>query len=69
MKEIGKITQFNGRYGIIMDQQDEVEFCIQDVLYFEVSVGDIVFFRKEWREPDLFLARYICLYQRKRKEE
>lgn len=68
MRAIGKIIQFDGRYGIIVDQDEEVEFQIQDVLYSPVQVGDLVFFRKERREPDLILARYISIYQKEKGE-
>ena len=59
MKKIGKIYEFNGRVGTIINDDEEISFSIKDVYNKDVKEGDIVIYREETREPDIKIARNI----------
>ncbi len=61
MKLIGKINEYNGKYGTIITQNNEfVDFDFKDVSFNQnVSIGDIVEFRLETKFPNIKIARNI----------
>ncbi len=61
MKLIGKINEYNGKYGTIITQDNEfVDFDFKDVSFNQnVSIGDIVEFRLEVKFPNIKIARNI----------
>lgn len=63
MKLIGKINEYNGKYGTIITQADEfVDFDFKDISFNQnVNVGDIVEFRLEVRFPNIKIARNITV--------
>ncbi len=67
MKKIGRIIKYNGIFGRIAEaeENDFVDFSKKDVRNQPVQVGDIVIYRKEEREPNLKLARYVKVYSSK----
>lgn len=68
MQSIGKIINYDGTFGTIQDQQDQIEFSKNDVLDNHIMIGDIVLFRKEKRDPNLILARYITVLKQKKEK-
>ena len=61
MKLIGKINEYNGKYGTIITQNNEfVDFDFKDVSFNQnVSIGDTVEFRLETKFPNIKIARNI----------
>lgn len=60
MKIIGKIIHYNGKYGTIVTEKDEIDFSKKDIsLNQEVSVGDLVEFRLENKSSNIKIARNI----------
>ena len=61
MKVIGKINEYNGKYGTIMTQDNEfIDFDFEDISFNQnVNVGDIVEFRLEVKFPNIKIARNI----------
>lgn len=61
MKLIGKINEYNGKYGTIMTQDKEfIDFDFKDISFNKnVNIGDIVEFRLEVKFPNIKLARNI----------
>ena len=63
MKLIGKISDYNGKYGTIITQDNEfVDFDFKDISFNQnVNVGDVVEFRLEVRFPNIKIARNITV--------
>lgn len=60
MKKIGVVTKYNGNYGLIITEDEIVDFSIDDLSFKEeISNGDLVEFRMETKSADLKLARNI----------
>lgn len=60
MKKIGVVTKYNGNYGLIITEDEIVDFSIDDLSFKEeISSGDLVEFRMETKSADLKLARNI----------
>lgn len=60
MKKIGVVTKYNGNYGLIITEDEIVDFSIEDLSFKEeISNGDLVEFRMETKSADLKLARNI----------
>ncbi len=60
MKKIGVVTKYNGNYGLIITEDEIVDFSIEDLSFKEeISNGDLVEFRMENKSADLKLARNI----------
>lgn len=69
MKKTGKITSFDGRYGLINNQTEEFNFHISDFSPTEkednVQLGEYVEFRAEYREFNVKRAKNIKVLQKK----
>lgn len=60
MKSIGIIKDYNGKYGIIVTENDLIDFSSKDISFNQkLHIGDIVEFRIEERFPNIKLARNI----------
>ncbi|MBQ9318686.1 MAG: hypothetical protein IJR82_03565 [Bacilli bacterium] len=61
MKLIGKITTYNGKYGTIITQDNElIDFDFKDISFNQnINEGDIVEFRLEIKFPNIKIARNI----------
>lgn len=61
MKLIGKITTYNGKYGTITTQDNEViDFDFKDISFNQnINEGDTVEFRLEVQFSDIKIARNI----------
>ena len=59
MKKVGKVLNYDGRFGTIISSGDKVSFSKEDLTSESVEKGDIVEYRLEEREPDLKIARFI----------
>lgn len=74
MKKVGKIITYDGRFGQIVDDVEQVDFSNVDFSYQEnPAVGDYVVFRKETKKEGISLARNIKVlknssHQKMRKE-
>lgn len=68
MKQIGKIRNFNGRYGFIETENSIVDFSHKDISFNEkIKEGSIVEFRVEEKSKCLKLARNIHKLDKKNK--
>lgn len=63
MKKIGKIDSYNGKYGtIVTDNNEIIDFDFKDISFKQkLNVGDIVEFRLETKFPNIKLARNITI--------
>ncbi len=63
MKLIGKIDTYNGRYGTIVTQDNQVvDFDYKDISFDQnINIGDIVEFRLEVKSFHVKIARNINL--------
>ena len=61
MKLIGKIKTYNGKYGTIVTEINEIiDFDFKDVSFKQIiNIGDIVEFRLETKFPNIKIARNI----------
>ncbi len=60
MKTIGVVHFYNGEYGVILREKEEIDFSIEDISFQqEIHEGDLVVFRVEERFPAIKLARNI----------
>ena len=60
MKYIGKILEYNGKYGTIATENDIIEFAKKNISFNqEILVEDIVEFRLEHRFPNIKIAKNI----------
>lgn len=65
MKKIGVVTKYNGNYGLIITEDEIVDFSIEDLSFKEeISNGDLVEFRMETKSADLKLARNIRIVRK-----
>lgn len=69
MKKIGEIRNFNGRFGVIMTNQEEFDFHISDISASEqnqkLESGMNVEFRAEYRPPQIKRAKNIKILEKK----
>ena len=63
MKLIGKVTKYNGKFGTIVTQDDDiVDFDFDDISFNQnINIDDVVEFRLETRIPNIKIARNIRL--------
>lgn len=61
MKLIGKVNEYNGKYGtIITNNNDVVDFSNKDISFNQrIDIGDEVEFRLEIKVPDIKIARNV----------
>lgn len=61
MKLIGKVNSYNGKYGtIITNDNDVVDFSNKDISFNQkIDIGDEVEFRLEIKVPDIKIARNV----------
>lgn len=64
MRIIGKIKEYNGQFGIILDENNqEYTFLKDDILVEKLNVDDLVTFDIDIKEIDdfgkLYFARFI----------
>lgn len=68
MKKIGEVTEFNGRFGVIMTNQEEFDFHISDISNKDskqrLENGTGVEFRAEYRQPQIKRAKNIKILQK-----
>lgn len=65
MKKIGIVTKYDGNYGLIITEDEIVDFSIDDVSFKEeISNGDLVEFRIETKTDELKLARNIRIIRK-----
>ncbi len=65
MKLIGKINTYNGKYGTILTQDNElVDFDVKDISFNQnIKIGDIVEFRLEVKLSNIKIARNINIME------
>lgn len=65
MKKIGIVTKYDGNYGLIITEDEIVDFSIDDLSFKEeISNGDLVEFRIETKTDELKLARNIRIIRK-----
>ena len=66
MKKIGKVIQYDGHFGSIVNEKDIIEFADKDISpgNENVDIGDLVEFREEKRDPNLTLARNVKILKK-----
>lgn len=65
MKKIGIVTKYDGNYGLIITEDEIVDFSIDDLSFKEeISNGDLVEFRIEKKTDELKLARNIRIIRK-----
>lgn len=70
MKRVGTVIKYNGRTGLILTDQNEVDFEQKDFSYPEeekIELGDIVEFREEKHDSNVRLARNIKILSKTKK--
>lgn len=66
MKLIGKVKEYNGKFGTIISNNETIDFDKKDLSFNnEVKTDDEVEFRLETRIPDIKLARNIKVINKK----
>lgn len=70
MKRIGEVTNFNGRFGIIMTDQENYDFHVSDLSSLQdkmdLKKGSSVVFRGEQRPYRINIARNIKVLEKNR---
>lgn len=70
MKRIGEVTNFNGRFGIIMTDQENYDFHVSDLSSLQdkmdLKKGSSVVFREEQRPYQINIARNIKVLEKNR---
>jgi hypothetical protein len=61
MKYVGKIVEYDGLFGTIVDIDGNVHFSKHDIFDGVICVGDIVAYRREEKNHDIFIARDISV--------
>ena len=73
MKRIGEVTNFNGRFGIIMTDQENYDFHVSDLSSLQdkmdLKKGSSVVFREEQRPYQINIARNIKVLEKNRNEK
>lgn len=73
MKRIGEVTNFNGRFGIIMTGQENYDFHVSDLSSLQdkmdLKKGSSVVFRGEQRPYRINIARNIKVLEKNRNEK
>lgn len=73
MKRIGEVTNFNGRFGIIMTDQENYDFHVSDLSSLQdkmdLKKGSSVVFRGEQRPYRINIARNIKVLEKNRNEK
>lgn len=65
MKKIGIVTKYDGKFGLIKNEEQIIEFLRKDISFDqEIFVGDVVEFRLEEKSDDLKLARHVNVIKR-----
>ena len=59
MVKIGKVIEYDGRFGIIRTIESKYNFRKKDISSKEIEIGDMVEFREEKKDPDILLAKNI----------
>lgn len=70
MKRIGEVTNFNGRFGIIMTGQENYDFHVSDLSSSQEKIdlkkGTSVVFREEQRPYQINIARNVKVLEKNR---
>lgn len=63
MKLIGKINTYNGKYGTILTQDNElIDFDFKDISFNQnINISDVVEFRLEVKLSNIKIARNIII--------
>ena len=73
MKRIGEVTNFNGRFGIIMTDQENYDFHVSDLSSLQdkmdLKKGSYVVFRGQQRPYRINIARNIKVLEKNRNEK
>ena len=65
MKKIGEIRDFNGRFGVIMTNQEEFDFHISDISASEQNQKLESGMSVEFRAPQIKRAKNIKILEKK----